>query len=186
MFQLSDFKRGDIKQFEILYKKYQVRLERFAYEYLEDRTEAQDVIQSLFMSLWEKRESISDNVNWDAYMLTITKNLCIDHLRKRVLQRQFVDRTQEEYEYRTRLNLVALEDFDSHNILFSELEDKLHKVLDSLPKEVRESFLLSRDQGLKYQEIADKQCVSIKTVEKRISAALTILRRELREYSFFI
>ncbi|MGL4333430.1 MAG: sigma factor [Bacteroidales bacterium] len=55
MFQLADFKRGDIKQFEYLYTKYQVRLERFAYEYVEDRNEAQDIIQSLFMSLWEKR-----------------------------------------------------------------------------------------------------------------------------------
>ncbi|MGL5919370.1 MAG: sigma factor-like helix-turn-helix DNA-binding protein, partial [Bacteroidales bacterium] len=56
----------------------------------------------------------------------------------------------------------------------------------SLPVEVRESFLLSREQGLKYQEIAERQNVSVKTIEKRISSALLILRRELREYSFIL
>lgn len=186
MFQLADFKRGDIKQFEYLYTKYQVRLERFAYEYVEDRNEAQDIIQSLFMNLWEKRESVDEKINWDAYMLTITKNLCIDHLRKRILQRQFVDKTQQEYELRIKMNLTALHEFDSEDILFSELEEKLQDILNSLPVEVRESFLLSREKGLKYQEIAEKQNVSVKTIEKRISAALLILRRELREYSFIL
>lgn len=186
MFHLADFKRGDIKQFEYLYMKYQVRLERFAYEYVEDRNEAQDIIQSLFMNLWERREAVTDKVNWDAYMLTITKNLCIDHLRKRILQRKFVDKTQQEYEARIQLNLTALQDFEPGDILFTELERKLNDILNALPCEVRETFLLSREQGLKYQEIADKQSVSIKTVEKRISSALLILRRELREYSFIL
>lgn len=173
-------KEGEIVQFENLYKLYCCKLKRFIFGYVRDDEETADIIQNIFMILWQRRLSFDANTNWDAYIFTIARNLCIDSLRKQINRAKPIDQDISDSVFDAQMNVLALEDFRMGAMDFSILENQIERILSSLPAETRKSFLLSREEGLKYKDIAILQDVSVKTVEKRISTALSSLRSGLQ------
>ena len=178
---IDQIKSGNEKAFRAVYDLYFVRLERFAAAYVTDRREAQDIVQSVFLTLWDRKESLYPETNLCNYLITLTKNQCLNYLRHARAQLNYLTR-QEQKNAELLLNYYALEKLNENKLFSDELEIAAKQAIDSLPGQSREVFILSRIEGMKYQEIAQKLEVSVKTVEKKMSIALEKLRDALKDY----
>lgn len=178
---VSELKKGDLKTFESIFYQFASRLERFAYQYVANKDEANDIVQSVFMTLWERKETLTDDTRLFNYLITLTKNQCLNQLKHNKAQRNY--QNHEESTYREiLLNYYALERFDENKLILKELSDTIDQAIDSLPGQCREIFRMSRFEGMKYQEIADNLGISVKTVEKKMSISLSIMRNALKDF----
>lgn len=133
-----------------------------------DKDLATDVAQETFMKLWEKRPELL-NGNTKALLFKIAGDLLISNLRKRNVAMK----------YRAIAGTVELSESPYDLLRYKELLQNYGKALENLPEKQRSVFLMSRMEGLKYQEIADSVGVSIKAVEKRMKNALEYLRKAI-------
>jgi len=178
---IDQIKSGNEKAFRAVYDLYFLRLERFAAAYVIDRREAQDIVQSVFLTLWDRKEDLYSETNINNYLVTLTRNQCLNYLRHVRAQLNYLTR-QEQKNAELLLNYYALEKLNENKLFFDELEIAAKQAIDSLPGQCREVFILSRIEGMKYQEISQKLEVSVKTVEKKMSIALELLRDALKDY----
>jgi len=168
-------KLGDELAFELLFKKYYTILCSFSNKYLFNYEEAQDVVQDVFLKLWENRDEIDPDESLKAYLFRSTANSSISKLRRRTVK--------TKYDEILKLVYIENSELSPHDsFLEQELSEYLGLALNKIPPQCRKVFDLSRIEGLKYSEIAEYLKISVKTVESHISKALSILRTELREY----
>ncbi|MDR0748541.1 MAG: RNA polymerase sigma-70 factor [Tannerellaceae bacterium] len=160
--------------FDRIYLSYFYRLHRFAKEYVMSDADAENIVQDVFLLLWEKREVLNIQISLTAYLFSLVKNKCIDHLRHRVIANEF----QQELS----LKLASLEELDSAFVSEEEIERFLSDAINKLPERCREIFIKSRIEGKKYREIAEELNISVNTVENQIAIALRKLRIELKDY----
>ncbi|NJK94614.1 MAG: RNA polymerase sigma-70 factor [Bacteroidales bacterium] len=174
---LENLQQGDKKAFSFLFSKYYKDLVYFAVTFTKDPDAAEEIVQDVFVKFWENRHFIHIAVSLKSYLLKATQNKCLDWLKHMRVKNQF----KEVAPY---ISLLSENNTD-HYLLYSELQANLDKALNTLPPEVEEAFRLNRFAGLKYHEIADKQQVSLRTVEVRISKALQMLREALKDNLWF-
>jgi len=171
--------------FDRLYGK----LYNFSSYYIDNKEEAKEVVQDVFLKLWEGTYDIlalDKEKKLDSLLFTMTKNKCLDILKHRKVEQRFSDDKKDEY-IRSSINEHALSDDSSLELLISkDTEQAIKKAIMELPESVRETFIMSRYHGLTYKEIASKQYISEKTVEYRISYALKELRVKLSPYCYMI
>ncbi len=146
---------------------------RFAFGYLNDVDTAREIVQDIFINLWNKRDTIDPDKKVKSYLYTSVRNRCLNHIRDHKKFRSLYLDVEIERE---------IPDQDPDLFSVSETKTKIEKALDKLPAKCREVFELSRFEELKYMEIADRLNISIKTVEVQVSKALRILREELKEF----
>lgn len=173
---------GNKQAFEQLFKSYYAPMCLFAQKYLSDNDECEDVVQKVFVKIWEKRKSININSSASNYLFTAVRNQCINHIQHQKIKQQHQNYTLNNYQ-NENINEI---DFPEPGLM-----SKIEKSIEALPPRRREIFRLSREEGLKYHEIADKLGLSVKTVETHLGLALKTLRESLKEYrkliiSFFI
>jgi len=174
-------KEGDEKAFEIIFHAYYGALVNFSDEYLHDREASRNIVQTVFMKLWEKRDSVMETESLKSYLYTLTRNESISHLRHLKVSRRFTAVSQAAMED-LQLNQEALESLDFSRIDLGMIEKTILDTLETMPERCREVFILSRYEGLKNQEIASKLDISLKAVEGNITRALRIFRFKLRNY----
>lgn len=174
--------RPDTEEYSKIYAIYFPKLVRFSQTYILSLQEAENIVQDIFLYLWEHREIIHSFENMNAFLFTMVKNRCIDFLRK---QTQMKDRQypiSDVKEKELQLKLYALQQFDELKMSEAEIENIIQDAINSLPGKCREIFILSRMEGLQYKEIAEKLHISINTVENQIAIALKKLRIKLKDY----
>ena len=177
-FNIALLRKGDKKAFEAVYNEFFGVLYHLCLNYLHDDKVSEELVQDTFMKLWEIRETLNDQINIRNFLYTITKNNCLNYLRNQKISLKH----QENMKYlEMQFNYEALEKLGNY-LQFEELREKIDEAISKLPAEVIETFKLSRFEELSYREIADRQGISVKTVEARISKALRILRVELKDY----
>lgn len=164
------------EQFTAFYETYFARMVRFSLVYIEEREDAENVVQDLFVYLWEHPSVLLDVRNTDAFLFTLLKNRCINFL-KRQTRLQHV-----EEEIIHRLNLEALMNFEPWNDALPEIEIAVNTAIAKLPERCREILILSKFKQMKYKDIAEKLGISVNTVENQMSIALKRLRIELKDY----
>ena len=168
--------------FDRIYTIYFPKLVRFAQTYLLYREEAENIVQDIFLQLWESADRLLLQSSLNAYLFTIVKNRCIDALRKYAQMQdkrfQLSDLERKEFNFK----LYSLQRFDDNHLTLPEIEQIIQQAVDSLPFRCREIFLLSRMEGLKHKEIAERLQLSVNTVEGQISIALRKLREALKNY----
>jgi RNA polymerase sigma-70 factor, ECF subfamily len=146
----------------------------FAQKYVKDFETAKEIVQDSFISLWEKRDTIDMERPVKSYLTMIIHNKCTNYLRD---NRKF-DRFILDIE-----KLVDVPEYeDSDSMVENELKTKIDTAIEDLPDKCREIFFMSRFGNLKYQEIANKLQISVKTVETQMSKALQHMRVRLAEY----
>lgn len=165
------FFSGSPEAFDLLFDRLAPKLLGFARSYVALH-EAEDIVQDAFISLWQKREELPLNTDLSKLLFTITKNKCIDLLRHRQQIAKFND-------YQTYRNLSALTHSKLDALDYDALEKILMVAVNALPDKCKEAFMLSRYYGKTYQQIAAELNVSVKTVEKRMSTALALLKKSL-------
>jgi RNA polymerase sigma-70 factor, ECF subfamily len=168
-------KLGDEQAFELLFRKFYVRLCAFANKFLNDPDESQEIVQEVFTRLWEGRDEIDPEYSLKSYIFKIVQNLSINKLRRRKVESRYSDIYRLVY-------IDHLEYSTYESLLARELEENIAQSIGKLPAECRKIFELSREEGLKYKEIAETLNISVKTVEAQMSKALRFLRIELSEY----
>ena len=169
----KDFQRGRNVLFDYFFDKYYQGLCVYAYKMVLSRSPSEDIVQDFFIKLWEDRKFLNIESSLKSYFLRSIHNRCLDFLAH-----QNITETHRTY----RLNHLSQEDIQEYPLLDFELEQRLQKAIESLPDGIRETFIMSRVEGLSYQEIAKRENVSVKAIEYRISKALSLLRNDLREY----
>jgi len=171
---LIALRRGDERAYERLFRTHYASLCGYAYTFLRDDAEAEEVAQTVFLILWEKHASLDITVSLKAYLYRAVHNQALNrikHLRIREGHRQLVTATAEPgYEG------VA------QQVIGTELEAHVEAAIAQLPAQCQLIFRMSRFEELKYQEIADQLGLSVKTVENQIGKALKILRVQLADY----
>lgn len=147
----------------------------YALHYLQDTDLVEDVVQECFTTLWEKLEQGTPVVNRRAYLYMTVRNRCLDQLRRKGI------RTESLKPYDT-YGIIEEDDAQERSVI----EAKLWTAIDSLPEKCREVFLLSKRDGLKYEEIAKELGLSVNTVRNQISKALNVLKNgAIKIYMFF-
>lgn len=175
-------KHGDKQSFELLFKSHYAPLCSFANNYIKDKDDCEEIVQTFFLKLWERKSEIDINTSIKNYMFSSVRNSCLNYIKHQKIKASY----QTEILYTNNLNDNIYENF-----LEVDLIHKIEKIIAELPDKRREIFILSREQGLKYREIADKLQISIKTVETQMGHALKDLRDKLKDYqsiliTFFI
>lgn len=172
----------DHREFSGIYLAYFPKMVRFAREYMMQEEEAKNIVQDLFLYLWEQRETLGAISNLNAFLFTLIKNRCIDYYRH---YSRFDSKKESLDDIRGRelhLKQEALQQFDANMFTTDEIEELLDKAIDGLPGKCREVFILSRMEGLKHEEIARQLDVSVHTVQNHISTALRKLKAELKDF----
>ena len=159
--------------FEQLFKEHFVHLCNFARNYVPDLDDAKEIVQDVFINLWNKRETISSEKSVKSYLFTSVKNRCFNFIRdNKKFRSNVLDIDIADYEM----------PYENDSFSGSELQTKINNAINKLPEKCRQVFKLSRIEELKYKEIAEKLNISVKTVEAQMSKALKVLREELKEY----
>ncbi|WP_440879567.1 RNA polymerase sigma-70 factor [Tenacibaculum sp. C7A-26P2] len=160
----------DIKN---IFNEFYSPLCNYAVKIVKDSVIAEDIVQSLFIQLWETNKLVTIEKP-ERFLLRSTKFKCIDYLRKNNSSTK-VFASQESWDQIT--STVDLNEED--------IEPLLHYFASKLPRKTREVFLLSRTSGLTYKEIAKDRGIAVKTVETHMSKALKIMRKLLKDHDFF-
>jgi RNA polymerase sigma-70 factor (ECF subfamily) len=175
---------GDDKNsLKSLFKDYFQPLCQLSLHYLEDPDEAKGVVQEAFIKLWEIRNELNADSNLQNFLYTLVKNNCLNILKRRQIllkHHEKIKRMELHYQYE------SLARMGSDYLDFNELKEKIDITIQHLPKHCRIVFEMSRYEDLKNREIAEKLCVTQKTVEAHLTKALKILRISLKDYLPFI
>ncbi len=171
-FLLDRLKEGDRNVFTLLFNEYYSGLVIYADYYLHDLEQSEDIVQSVFISLWENKHTLK-SASFRFFLVNSVKNSCIDLIRK--------EETRNKYNLR-QVNREA--DYEPDFWTEAELKKMIESAIEKLPPKCREIFILSRYKNLKSREIADKLNLSPRTVETQIAHALKVLREDLKDYLF--
>lgn len=171
---IAKLKSGDKSAFSSIFSFYYTNLISFANTILKDTNTSEEIVEDCFVYLWENHELLAINSSLKSYLLKMVQNKCINFIKHQQIENRY---NQLVIKY------SAIFERDTENYIFrNELELKIEEALNALPPEIKEAFVMSRYEGKKYQEIADYQSVSVRTIEDRISKALAHLRISLKDY----
>lgn len=165
---------GDETAFEMIFKTHYQSLCNYAFTFLQDRDEAEETVQSTFLTIWEKRKSIQIQTSLKSYLYRAVRNTCLNAIKHSKIKQKHV----EEVMFTSEQSHEGV----AQSVISSELDQKIGTALMALPEQCRLIFKLSRFEDLKYSEIADQLNISVKTVENQMGKALKIMREQLKEY----
>jgi len=171
--QLIDRMSHDDKlAFEQIFKSYYAELCRFCLKYVRVETTAEEIVQNIFINIWERRAQIIITSSIKAYLYTAVRNRSFNYIRLQLPKDQKMVPVD---------NMPIIEtDSKEQDMIFDDLKMHVKTAIENLPTKCRIVFNLSRNSGLTYKEIAEELDISIKTVENQIGVALKKLRVQLR------
>ncbi|MDP3435281.1 MAG: RNA polymerase sigma-70 factor [Bacteroidota bacterium] len=162
--------------FELLFRKYYLRLCGFANKFIANRQESEEIVQEVFLNIWKKRSRLKLDNEIRPYLFKSVQNLCFNFIEHQKVIDNYYSVIDTVYKNQS-------EDFNTYeSVLYTEFQQRVDESIKSLPEQCRKIFQLSREDGLKYTEIADQLGISVKTVETQMSRALSKLKTELKDY----
>jgi RNA polymerase sigma-70 factor (ECF subfamily) len=170
---IGRIRKGDVGQFELLFRSSYVSLVRYAKTLIKDHDTAEEIVQDLFFRLWKDKEKLNIESSLNGYLFRSVHNKCLHHIEhNRVVERHAEDMSNRQAES---------QESPSDILNYKELQEKVARILERLPERCGKIFTMSRFEGLKYTEIAEKLSVSVKTVEANMGRALKEFRKELTQ-----
>lgn len=174
LFVFNKMVEGDKEAFRFFFEKYYPDLCNLVNLYLHDPVMAEEIVQDIFIYLWEKKENIKIESSLKSYLLRASKNRSLNYIRNE----------------KTKLNIHnKLADFDKGTIEMpdsvmdsNQLREIINAAIDSLPERCREIYILGKERSMSYKEISEELGISVKTVEAQMGKALKKLREQLRPY----
>ena len=175
LFLFTKVRDGDIRAYETLFRRYYEPLCLYGNKITSDMDVAEEIVQELFYTLWKDRESLRIVWSVKPYLYGAVRNHSLQYLEHLKVREQY-------YRKMTANGQPESNPHDSpQEILeYKELEERLHAVLESLPQRRRDIFRMNRFEGMKYEQIARKMSLSVKTIEAEMSKALQVLRKSLK------
>lgn len=167
------FKIETKANFEELFNTHYSNLCAYANNFLKDVDASEEVVQEILFKLWTNKDSIIITTSVQSYLFRAVRNASLNVLKHVNIREDY--KLHHEYE-------MQEEQSSEDEMIVSELEQKIREAIDQLPLERKKVFIMSRYEGLKYKEIADKLNISVSTVENQMVKALKFLRNELADY----
>lgn len=164
--------KNDRVAFYHLYEKYSKRLYGFVLRYTKQKEDAEEIVQEVFVKIWETRYKIDAYSSFEAFLFTIAYNTTISLLRKKTNEQKYVEHIKSLQQPDNSPDLID-------EIHFNELNDRVQSLLNELTPRQKEIFQLSREEGLTHEEIAKKLDISVNTVKKHMGNTLTFLRSQI-------
>jgi len=164
--------KGDVEAFDLIYEKYSGKLYAFGLKYLKSTEEAEELVQSVFLKLWENYKILKKELSFKSYLFTIAYNDICKLFRKRNYRQKFIDDTLYE---NSQFSSEIEEGIDYHSVL-----EQVELIVNKLPEKQKTIFLKSRKEGKSTKEIAEEVGLSPGTVDNYISESLKFIRRRLQ------
>lgn len=167
---------GDVEAFDLIYEKYSGKLYAFGLKYLRSTAETEELVQSVFLKLWENYRNLKRESSFKSYLFTIAYNNICNLFRKRTYRNKFI--ADALYE-----NSCFSSDTEDA-IDYQSVLDHVQQIIDKLPEKQKKVFLKSRQEGKSSKEIAEELNLSPGTVDNYTSEALKFIRSQLRSEDF--
>lgn len=177
---VSSLKKGDRLAFKFFFENYYGRLVAYITTYTHNKIQSEDIVQQAFISFWEEKEKLDATKSPRSYLYAIAYNRYIDTIKKAKRQEKFLDIVWER---------ALRERITEDNDLFEKRIAKMNSIIETLPPKCKEIIMLNKVQGVKYNEIAERMDISIKTVESQMRIAFRKIREGFKNenlYLFFI
>ncbi|MFN8265002.1 MAG: RNA polymerase sigma-70 factor [Chitinophagaceae bacterium] len=165
---------ADEAVFERVFKEHFKALHAYACTILKDEMMAEEVVQSVFLKIWEKKERISFDVSLKAYLYRAVYNDSLNVLKH--------EKIKSAYQTYSAHRMKNESDHSHSKLMLGELEQRIREALNELPEQCRTIFQMSRFEELKYKEIAARLGISEKTVENQMGKALKLMRLKLSDF----
>lgn len=169
---INQLKKGNTIAYNYLVDVYYKKLCDYACSLARDNYGSEDIVQNVIVKLWQRRESLNPTINLKNYLYKSVYNEFIDQYRRDVafteLEKKYIEGVSMFFEETNQ------EDNTKLNLL-------IEKEIEKLPKKCKETFLLSKKEGLTYIEIAEYRNVSVNTVEKQMVKAFAIIREKIKD-----
>jgi len=170
--------KDDRVAFYNLYERYSKRLFGFVFMYIKQEADTEEIVQEVFIKIWEARDKIDVYSSFDSFLFTIAYNAVISMFRKRVTEKKYLEHLKSLQQSENAPDLT-------NEIQYNELKVKVQVLLNELTPRQKEIFQLSREQGLTHEEIAKKLNISVNTVKKHIVNTLAYLKSRI-DYSLMV
>ncbi len=170
---VKELKKGSVKAFDNLFNKYAQRLYNFSIKYLKSAEEAEEVVQEVFLYIWEKRDGLRPESSFNAYLFTIAHNIIKKYFLKKAKDNTF--KNDFIFEFLKQGN--NLDEIIDYKFLLNKVET----IIDSLPGRRKEIFIKRKYNGLPVKQIAKELNISPNTVENQLAAAQKQIMNELKK-----
>lgn len=168
---VSALKKDNVEAFELLYNRYRKLIYSFSLKYLFDIEESKELVQTVFISLWEHRQYIDEQKPVRNYIFRSAVNAIYNVLKKKAVRRRYMlsqllkpEESSNPYEH----------------IFFSDLDEKINIVINSLSPQQKRIYDLKSREGLTCEEIAEKLQLSVRTVENQVYRVNKVLKKQFR------
>ncbi len=165
----------DESAFEAIFKDNFKKLQCYAHTIVGDEFLAEEMVQNVFFKIWEKSEKLNISPPIAAYLYKAVYNECCNYLKHLKVKEKYLTHSKHTMHNMSTENA-------SKKVMVQELQEKIKTALNDLPEQCRTVFQMSRFEELKYQQIASKLGISIKTVEAQMGKALKLMRHKLVDY----
>jgi len=164
----------DANSFASIYDRYWEMVYRICYNNIRDVETAKEMVQDIFKSIWERKNSLVINISMERYLLRSAKLKVFEYIRNKTCQKKHIDCIRKEY--------CDVSNCTENSIFFNNLTEKVNDLIDRLPCQCRNVYRMSRKEGLTNKEIASALLISERAVEQHLTKALRMLRENLLEY----
>jgi len=168
--------KGDVDAFDIIYKKYAGKLYGFTLKYLKSTDETEELVQSVFLKVWENYKTLKKESSFKSYLFTIAYNEICNTFRRRSHLQKFIGE---------QLNDSSQTSNETEELIdYNSIRERVEQIVSKLPERQRTIFLKSREEGKSNKEIASELELSSGTVDNYISESLKFIRSNMQDKNF--
>jgi len=168
--------KGNVVAFDSLFEIYSPKLFGFALKYLKNERDSEELVQEVFVQIWEHHLSLKSELSFKSYLFTIALNLIRKHFNKRAISLRYLESLQNDAETEETQNIPY---YDYESIL-----QQISLIIEKMPPRRREIFVKSKLEGKSSKEIADELNISDGTVDNQVSEGLKFIRLKLKNENF--
>jgi RNA polymerase sigma-70 factor (ECF subfamily) len=162
--------KGNVAAFDSLFEVYSPKLYGFALKYFKNESDAEELVQEVFVKVWENRQSIKSEHSFKSYLFSIALNLIRKHFNKKAVSLRYLESIQNDPEFSDQ---VTGDDYET-------ALRQIYQIIDQMPERRREIFRKSKLEGKSAKEVASELSISPGTVDNQVSEALRFIRTQLK------
>ncbi|MCK5730351.1 MAG: RNA polymerase sigma-70 factor [Draconibacterium sp.] len=168
-------RKGDLEAFDQIFKKYGNRLFGFALSYIKSKEETEDIVQDVFLKIWDTRKNLKKETSLKSYLFTIAYHDMCQVFRKKQIHDKFLEKRSDTSDATINMEM---------HLEYKATLEQVNQLIDKLPKKQRVIFIKSRKEGKSSREIAEEMNLAPGTIDNNISGALKFLRKHISEKNF--
>ena len=171
MQMIEQLKVGSKEAFRLLFDTIGPKIHAFAMSYLKNEVDAEELLQEVFLKLWEVRATLDSSKNIKSFLFKICINLIYDFIRRKNIEQAYLDYSGK--------NHPAYGESTWHDVIYNDMLNNLHQVVAAMPVQRQRIFKLSKEENLTTKEIAEQLNLSRRTVENQLYRAISFLKEKL-------